>query len=88
MNTTTNKSTLVNSIAILMSCTQHEAGLSKLSVPTLEAVYQGLLKNATSWQFVQEEVKAAKNETFIAKGRVASLEAEVRKLQRKLKEGK
>lgn len=79
------KTSLVNSIAILLSCTQQEAGLHKLSIPTLEAMYRGLLRNANSWQLVQEEAKTAKNEAFIAKGRITALEAEVRKLQAKLK---
>ena len=49
-NETSNKATLVNSIAILLSCVQQTTGLQKLTVPTLEAMYQGLLRNANSWQ--------------------------------------
>lgn len=79
------KASLVNSIAILLSCTQQVAGLNKLSIPVLEAMYRGLLKNANAWQLVQEEAKEAKNEAFILKGRNKVLEAEVRKLKAKIK---
>lgn len=82
---TTDKDSLVNSVAILLSIPSQQAGLNKLTIPTLELIYGGLLRNANSWQLVQEEAKTAKNEAFIAKGRIRVLEAEVRRLEAKLK---
>lgn len=88
MTNETHKSALVNSIAILLSMPSQAAGLSKLSIPVLEEMYSGLLKNANAWQLVQEESTAAKNEVYISRGRIKVLEAEVVRLKKQIKERK
>lgn len=84
-STAPDKATLVNSIAILLSCQQHTSGIAKLTIPTLNAMYQGLLSNANSWSHVKEEAMEAKRKAFVSEKRVESLEAEVAKLKAKIK---
>lgn len=85
MSTSNDKQTLVNTVALLLSCPQHATGLNKLTIPVLEAMYRGLIKNADAWAIVKSEATEAKRSAFISEKRVESLEAEVRKLKAALK---
>lgn len=79
MNDAMTKTTLVNTLAILMNMHGLEGQLSKLSLPALNKMYDGVLANATAYGLATQELRAERTRRNIAESRSVSLEKELRK---------